>query len=143
MILNDLILVLKNKKAIVFNPALGSDLRSIRFNLVAHKMPDIPADYINFLMVSDGLIFKDLNFFGSLKRERLNYNFPSLFEVNQNFIQDRARTSFLILGNMAEFLIGYDRTDKNYVLVDRFDLTDYVRLPRFIDVLYLCVKNDL
>ena len=129
----------------VFKPVEQADLRALRMKMAKEKMPAIPADYLQFLTLTDGLMYNGLRFFGvkDHEREMLSYTYPSLFAVNQDFYQRKRRTDFLIIGEKDEDLLVYLPKQKIYQLVDKMDLVGDLNLPRFFDVMFFFTQELL
>ena len=109
MMLTKLLDKLYNANARVFKPVSEIDLRALRMKMAKGKMPALPSDYLQFLTLTDGLMYNGLRFFGAKDhdREMLSYTYPSLFTVNQEFYQRNRRNDFLILGEKDEDLLVY------------------------------------
>lgn len=127
----------------IFPPASTDENGFLRLTLTRHKIALPSSEYFQFLSLTDGLIFHGLRFFGvhSHKREKANYTFPSLLEVNMNFYDQKRSKSFLIVGEMEEDYITYDFRDKRYHLVDKMDLRSDLVMERFFDILYLLSED--
>ncbi len=148
MLLEKLLDKMYQARAQVFKPVKSDKIRLLRMSLARDKFPPLPSDYIAFLALTDGLIWNGLRFFGvdSHERTQQNYAFPSLLEVNTDFVGRHRSQGLLIVGEKDEDYIVYNAQEKNYQLMDRIDLMADLSLPRFFDVLYLfgedLVKQD-
>ncbi len=129
---------LYNAKARVFKPVSEEDLRALRMTMAKEKLPPLPADYLQFLTLADGLMFNGLRFFGvkDHEREMNSYTYPSLLAVNRDFITRNRRTDALVIGEKDEDLIVYLPKEKKYQLMDKMDLLGDLTLPRFFDILF-------
>lgn len=127
----------------VFKPVSETDLRALRMKMAKEKMPALPSDYLQFLTLTDGLMYNGLRFFGAKdhEREMLSYTYPSLFTVNQDFYQRNRRKDFLIIGEKDEDLLVYLPKQKMYQLVDKMDLVGDLNLPRFFDVMFFFTQE--
>ena len=106
--------------------------------MAKEKMPPLPTDYLQFLSLTDGLMYNGLRFFGATDHDRglLAYTYPSLFKVNQGFRQLKRRQDVLILGENDEDWLVYSPKMKTYQLMDKMDLIGDLTLPRFFDLIY-------
>ena len=129
----------------VFKPVSETDLRALRMKMAKEKMPALPSDYLQFLTLTDGLMYNGLRFFGvkDHEREMLSYTYPSLFTLNQDFYQRNRRKDFLIIGEKDEDLLVYLPKQKMYQLVDKMDLVGDLNLPRFFDVMFFFTQELL
>ena len=129
---------LYNAHARMFKPVSQAELRSLRMAMAKEKMPPLPADYLQFLSLTDGLMYNGLRFFGVKKhdRENLSYTYPDLLSVNQDFYSRNRRQDVLILGEKDEDLLVFNPKKKTYLLMDKMDLIGDLNLPRFFDLLY-------
>ncbi len=125
--------------AVMFHPAKEEDIRLLRVTLGRRKLPNLPADYAQFLTLTDGMLWNGMQVYGvySHKRDSLGYTLPSLLEVNMDYLERKRGKNFLVLGNVEEDLIVYNSKEKTYQLVDKIDLQTELSLPRFFDLIYL------
>ena len=129
----------------IFKPVPETDLRALRMQMAKDKMIPLPSDYIQFLMLTDGLVYNGLRFFGvkAHEREQANYSFPSLLDVNKDFYSRNRRSDFLIVGEKDEDLLIYSPSQKTYQITDKLDLIADLDLPRFFDVLYFFTQEAI
>ena len=125
-------------QARMFKPVAEKDLRALRIAMAKEKMPPLPTDYLQFLSLTDGLMYNGLRFFGATDHDRglLAYTYPTLFKVNQGFRQLKRRQDVLILGENDEDWLVYSPKMKTYQLMDKMDLIGDLTLPRFFDLIY-------
>ena len=143
MMLTKLLDKLYNAHARVFKPVGEENLRALRMKMAKEKLPALPPDYIQFLTLTDGLMYNGLRFFGVKEhdREMLSYTYPSLLSVNQDFIQRKRRKDILIIGEKDEDWLVYLPKQKAYQLVDKLDLVGDLNLPRFFDILFFFTQE--
>ena len=143
IMLRQLLVRLYRTGGIIFPPASADEGGFLRLTLARHKITMPSAEYFQFLSLTDGLIFHGLRFYGvhSHKREKANYTFPSLLEVNMNFYDQKRANTFLIVGETDEDYVTYDFRDKCYHLVDKMDLRSDLVMERFFDILYLLSED--
>ena len=138
MLLTKMLDDLYKAEACIFKPVTEKDLRELRMNLAKKSLPPIPSDYLQFLSLTDGLIYNGLQFFGVKEhnREVSIYTYPDILSVNEDFQKRNRRIDILIIGEKDEDFITYRPKEKVYQLMDRFDLIGDLNLPRFLDVVY-------
>ena len=138
MLLTKMLDTLYKAKACVFRPVPEKDLIELRMTMAKKGLPSIPAEYIQFLTLTDGLIYNGLLFFGVREhdREASVYTYPSLLSVNEDFQSCNRRKDILIIGEKDEDLIVYRIKEKVYQIMDKMDLIGDLILPRFFDVLF-------
>lgn len=138
MLLTKMLDTLYKAKACVFKPVPEKELIELRMNMAKKGLPPIPAEYIQFLTLTDGLIYNGLLFFGVREhdREASVYTYPSLLSVNEDFQSCNRRKDILIIGEKDEDLIVYRTKEKVYQIMDKMDLIGDLILPRFFDVLF-------
>ena len=125
-------------QARMFKPVAEKDLRALRMTMAKEKMPALPSDYLQFLSLTDGLMYNGLRFFGASDHDRglLAYTYPSLLTINQEFRGLNRRQDVLILGEKDEDWLVYSPKMKTYQLMDKMDLIGDLNLPRFFDLIY-------
>ena len=136
---------LYNAHARMFKPVSQTDLRSLRMSMAKEKMLPLPSDYLQFLSLTDGLMYNGLRFFGVQEhdRELLSYTYPSLLSVNKDFYSRNRRNDILILGEKDEDFLVYNPKTKTYQLMDKMDLIGDLNLPRFFDLVYFFCQDLL
>ncbi|MBE6450043.1 MAG: SMI1/KNR4 family protein [Alphaproteobacteria bacterium] len=125
-------------QARMFKPVSEKDLRALRMSMAKEKMPALPSDYLQFLGLTDGLMYNGLRFFGAIEHDRglLAYTYPDLLSINRDFRQLNRRQDILILGEKDEDWLVYSPKMKTYQLMDKMDLIGDLNLPRFFDLIY-------
>lgn len=141
----DILEKLKKAGAVVIPPAKEEMINPFRMTLARNKIPMPAPDYFKFLSLCDGLTYNGLKLYGieTHRREEKNYTFPSLLEVNVDFMGRNRTKDFIILGEQDEDLFVYHSKEKNYQIVDRMDLITELNLPRFFDLVYLLSEDIL
>ncbi|MGN0919585.1 MAG: hypothetical protein ACI4OR_02350 [Alphaproteobacteria bacterium] len=124
--------------ALVFPPASIMEIQRTSIQLVKQGLIQIPADYIQFLSLTDGLNWNGLELFSIGQHERKDCVFPNLQLLPYQKTQELKPLfpKSLILGIGPEHFILYEAPKKEYVLLSRYTFVPVVRLPRFADVLY-------
>ncbi len=124
--------------AMVFPVATIMEIQRTSISLVKQGLIQIPADYIQFLSITDGLNWNGLEFFSIHQHERKDCVFPTLqllaYQGTQNLKSLFPKS--LILGIAPEHFILYEAQKKEYAIINRYTFASVVQLPRFADVLY-------
>ena len=134
---------LKKDIAVTFEPA---DIRAIKFAssmLKSHGFVEIPAEYIEFLKISDGLIWNGLELYGTkaYEREEKAYSFPGIIDANMDFMGFEALFNKIIVGKASEELIVYSFTEKRWQCIDRTDFAVTQVAPRFSELIYSFIEG--
>ena len=145
LLMKKLLNKLYENHAEIFKPVPEMDLRALRMQMAKDKMIPLPPDYLQFLTLTDGLLYNGLRFFGvkTHEREQSNYSFPSLLEVNKDFYSRNRRNDFLIIGEKDEDLLIYSPDKRTYQITDKLDLVADLDLPRFFDVMYFFTQESI
>lgn len=124
--------------AIVFPPVSVMDVQRTSIQMVKNGLVQIPTDYVQFLLITDGLNWNGLELFSIHEHERKDCVFPCIqlvpYQSTQNLKSLFPRS--LILGFAPEHFILYEAIKKEYTIIDRYTYAPVIRLPRFADVLY-------
>ena len=138
MLLTKMLDRLYKANACVFRPLSEKDLIDLRMVMAKKGLPPVPPDYLQFLTLTDGLIYNGLLFFGIKEHDRETsvYTYPSILSINEDFQKRNRRKDVLIIGEKDEDFIIYRPKEKVYQLMDRFDMIGDLNLPRFLDVVY-------
>ena len=145
LLLKKLLDKLYKANARVFKPVPEADLRALRMKMARDKMPALPADYIQFLTLTDGLMYNGLRFWGvkDHEREKQGYTYPCLLSVNEDFYARNRRQDILLIGEKDEDLLVYSPSEKVYQIMDKMLLMPDLNLPRFFDVIYFFSQTML
>lgn len=122
---------------ITFKASNENDIEIINAYLNHQNFSDIPPEYVEFLYLSDGLIFNGIELFGteSHQRSEKNYTFPSLKDVNAKYIPYDFFTRKLVLGRISEAIILFDKKNGVYAIVDRINLRSRIETASFCEIL--------
>lgn len=134
---------LKKDIAVTFSPA---DDRSLKFAITmlsSHGFISIPEEYINFLKITNGLIWNGLELYGTkgYDRENKNYSLPGIIDINLDFMGIDGLSGKLILGRASEELLVYSGKDNRYQCVDRTDFLVTQVAPSFSELIYTFVEG--
>ncbi len=127
----------ENLPIIYFPPTLMKEIEETNNWLLMQKFCALPEEYQNFLLNSNGLSCNGLDLYGSCShyRETKNYKFPSIQDINQNFINYRFFKDKVIIGSWNESLIYYDKRGNYYALADRINLRSRYEFDGFEKIL--------
>jgi len=93
------LLVQIGKYAVVFDPASPENLARLSADLKALGKPDLPADYIDFLLKTNALIWNGLQLFGTEEWLRpRGFTVPSLVTANQDLPPYLSHDNQLVIG---------------------------------------------
>jgi hypothetical protein len=101
------------KYAVVFEPASSDSLARLSLNMKAMGKRDLPADYIDFLLKTNALIWNGIQLFGTeeLPRPR-GFTVPSLVTANQDLPPYLSHNNQLVIGATEdEWLVVEYATD--------------------------------
>lgn len=127
MTLQEKILNLKNKieNIITFQKAEIAKIDFVNAMLKNDNFSEIPSDYKNFLMFTNGLIMPPVELYGTenVERAKYNYKFPNIIEVNKIFIDNKNPLikNRLMLGTFAFDILIFDGNDNLYKILNRFN----------------------
>lgn len=127
MTLQEKILNLKNKieNIITFQKAEIAKIDFVNAMLKNDNFSEIPSDYKNFLMFTNGLIMPPVELYGTenVERAKYNYKFPNIIEVNKIFIDNKnpLMKNRLMLGTFAFDILIFDGNDNLYKILNRFN----------------------
>lgn len=129
--------MIDNMPVIYFTPTLHNEIEEINTWLLMHNFCTLPQEYQKFLLSTNGLSCNGLDLYGSCAhyRETKNYKFPSIKDINQNFINYSFFKDKVILGNWNESLIYYDKRGNYYALADRINLRSRYEADSFEKIL--------
>ena len=135
---------LKMKGAQLFRSITLNEGQAASIAMIKSGFIKIPRGYLNFLNLTDGLIWKNVEFFSCGQHERAGtvFNQPTLLEYHTKYAQGYFFKHRLVLGYGLERLFCYNAIDRSYEWVDRDSLEVILRLPRFEDLLYQIIFLD-
>lgn len=114
----------KFPECITFTPCSESEISKTSALLAASGFCAIPAEYKDFLKLSDGLSYNGLEFFGIQNHNRIikKYTFPDIAASTFHYKGYAFFKHKLVLGRISEALICYDNISDDYTIVDRVSL---------------------
>ncbi|OPZ78638.1 MAG: hypothetical protein BWY78_00478 [Alphaproteobacteria bacterium ADurb.Bin438] len=121
--IDKILATLRKDNAITFAPADDKSIRFVGTMLASHKFANIPAEFIEFLKITDGLIWNGFEIYGTraIDREDLGYTFPGLIEANLNFLNDDYLKGKLLLGKISEEIFVYNGLEHKFMVMDRIN----------------------
>lgn len=129
----------------VFAPAEMMDIQRTSITLVKKGWIQIPADYIQFLRLTDGLSWNGLELFAIKEHDRRDSVFgqPTLLAYQEEHSLKDILPKALILGRGTEELVVYRGDLKEYHILDRYTYDPVIKLPRLTDVLHFYGESVL
>ncbi len=142
-LLNTILKKLYQDYAIVYPPAAPEEIKQLSFTLLKNRLPQIPADYADFLSKTNGLYWNGLELYATTQQER---NKGAFFHTGilQNYMlqaDNPLLNGRIVIGLAPEEVVVYDGKSKEYQILDRYTYAVLLRLPRFFDVLYFYAKE--
>ena len=127
---------------VCFPAAKDKDIQKANSFLVASGLPNLPQDYKDFLLITNGFCYDGLEFFGTEThhRKEKNYTFSSICSINNDFIEYQFFADKLIIGKMSENFIIYDSTNNSYVIVDSINLCSQIEYSEFKDIINIILN---
>lgn len=131
--------------AVFFPPAKLSEIQKVNFELSQTGLTSLPQDYIDFLMMTNGLFHNGLEMFSTTEHERDKGAFfhRSIMQMQKLFSQNPILKNKIMLAQAPEEFVVYDFQKKEYQLVDRYSYTVFLKLPNLLDVFYYYTKPVL
>ena len=116
---------------ITFSPASAADIEETGAELTARGFSALPAEYERLLSLTNGIIYNGFEFYGTKPRFRgeKNYTFPDIRTVNDGYRSYKFFENKVILGNVSESMMYYDRKNGFFALADRINLRSRVETP--------------
>lgn len=135
--LNVFLTKLYQNYAQIFPPMDMMAIQRTSIAFVKSGLIQIPADYVQFLTLSDGLSWNGIELFGIQENERRDTVFPQpTLKTNQSEDLRKLFPKTLLIGRANEELIVYFNKTHAYHILDRYTYETIVKLPRLADVLY-------
>ncbi len=133
--IREIIQTIYDKSGILFPPASQKSIDFVNKVLNSHGFVNIPNDYQEMLLITDGFSWNGCEFAGTRSEERKekNYNFPGLIELNLDFMTIEPLRNKLLLGRASEELFAYDILTRKYIVIDRQDLNPHSVFSTFAE----------
>lgn len=134
--------ICRHEGNVVFLPSSDEEIKNTNSFLSTQSFAEIPADYQNFLKLSNGIIFNGIELMGTLPQQRIEkkYIFPDLIQINKPYSKYEYFNSKLVLGRLSESIICYDGTNATYALIDRINLRSRFESKSFREMFFYILK---
>lgn len=113
--------------ALTFAPAGEAGIKDASAALTGEGHPALPADYAEFLRLSDGIVWNGMTLYGTpmIVREYHGQEFPDILEANRRLKRRRPDLGDrLLLGGMDDDIHVYDPADGRYYVLDRMGMDE-------------------
>ncbi len=131
--------------AVFFPPATMKEIQAVNISLSEVGLAPLPQDYINFLMLTNGLFHNGLELFATMEHERDKGAFfhRSILQMQKLYSQNPHIKNKLMLAQAPEEFLLYDHQRKEYQIMDRYTYTVFIKFPNLLDVIYYYTKPVL
>ena len=118
----------KCRRAVLFDGVVKAKVDFAGAMLKNAGGTEVPADYVEFLEKSNGMIEAPYEFYGTEvhKRNAAMYNFPNIVDANMDLLKDGKNPFVLrriIIGQSYFDLIIFDEVDAKYKIVNRLNFS--------------------
>lgn len=143
--LSKILKALQENDAIIFDAANEKVIRIVSTMLVKNGFSPLPKQYAKLLAFTDGFVWNGVEFYGTKTNKRIGkgYSVPSIVDANLEFKDIDALKSKVVLGSASEELFAFDVDSRKYVLIDRFDMSNFVEYSTLSSVLTPYVEDIL
>lgn len=131
--------------AVFYPPAILKEIQLVNLALVQDGLAQLPQDYINFLMMTNGFFYNGLEMFATREHEREKgaYFHRAIVQMQRFYVSNPALRGKLLLGQAPEEFVLYDFNRKEYQIMDRYSYTVFLKLPNLLDVFYYYAKPTI
>lgn len=131
--------------AVFFPPATSIEIQKTNLTLTQTGLASLPQDYIDFLMLTNGLFYNGLELFATTEHEREKGAFfhRSIPQMQKLYSQNPLINNKIMLAQAPEEFVLYDFQKKEYQLMDRYSYTVFLKFPNLLDVIYYYTKPTL
>ncbi len=139
--IEDLIESLENDEdVILMHPVNSQSLSAAQSFLMKSEMPKLPDDYVDFLHITNGLVYRGVIFYGTsaVEEEKM----PDMVSANQEFMENYESRDLVVIGNDRHTLFVYNRETDMYEIVDKEDLDLIDEFEEFIDLISEFFEGD-
>ncbi len=122
-----------DEDAVLMHPVTSQSLASTQGSLIKNGGNKLPDDYIEFLHITNGLIFRRNFFYGTnaIEEERL----PDIVSANNDFSEEYEADEYLVIGNDRYSFFVYNLETKMYEVVEKEDLEMIEEFEDFSELL--------
>lgn len=144
-ILHQVLKRIYQESAVFFPPAKYADIHMVNTVLTRGGLAPLPQDYVNLLLLTNGLFYNGLELFATTEHEREKGAFfhRSIPQMQRLYSENPIVNNKILLAQAPEELALYDFKKKEYVLLDRYTYTIIARFPQFLDMLYFFVRSTI
>lgn len=132
---------LSDNEAIMFPPEPAFELRELNEKLVNKHFAKIPDDYAKVLKVTDGLIWDGFELYGVKNKNRTDYVYPSIEDVNWDVNYAKVLENKVIVGKTAEAFMLFDADTSRYHVVNRIDFMTIDTFSNLADAMFLFTEE--
>lgn len=134
--------ICSHEGCVIFLPGSEEEIKNTNSFLNCYHFSEIPEDYQEFLMLSNGFICNGIELMGTLTQQRLEkkYIFPDITQINKPYAQYDYFVGKLIIGRLSESLIVYDHKNNLYAVIDRINLRSRLEVGSFSEI-FLYILN--
>lgn len=144
-ILHQVLKKIYQESAVFFPPAKYADIHMVNTILTRTGLAPLPQDYMNLLLLTNGLFYNGLELFATTEHEREKGAFfhRSIPQMQRLYSDNPIINNKIFLAQAPEEFVLYDFKKKEYILLDRYTYTTVARFPLFLDVLYFFVRSTI
>lgn len=124
----------------VFPPAEPGEIAAAGNYLVSRGLAAVPAEYAEFLQLSDGMSFDGVEFYGTAPQQRKHYVFPDLKTAAEPYCKYEYFKNKIVIGRLSESIILYNANEDIYALIDRVNLRSRVEWASFEELFRYMMK---
>ncbi len=120
-----------------FAPVDLKMIESINASLRQNRFSELPKDYIDLLSKTNGYIYYDLEFYGTISANIHGrfFSFPNILKYNKIFDEHPFMIGKIIIGQDSQSVFVYDEIKKVYLLCDRISFTPIEAFKTFSDLM--------
>ncbi len=123
--------------ALIVKPALGWELARCQEDLHKIGAPELPADYIEFLEIANGISWNGFEFFGTYQVtvKKSGYTLNDIVSANTDWHgRKMGLKGLLVLGRFDDDLYVYHSGNHGYLAVDSLSLAPIDRFRSFSEL---------
>ena len=144
-ILHQVLKRIYQESAVFFAPAKYADIHMVNTILTRSGLAPLPQDYVNLLLLTNGLFYNGLELFATTEHEREKGAFfhRSIPQMQRLYSDNPIVNNKILLAQAPEELALYDFKKKEYILLDRYTYTVIARFPQFLDMFYFFIRSTI
>lgn len=142
-ILKQLLKKMYHDYGVMFKGVDVKEVQKASVSLVKDGVPQIPADYAEFLSLTNGLAWNGVDLFALSEHDRNQgaFKHTGILQHYKTQLENPLLKKKLVLGTAPEELIVYYAPQNEYQILDRNSYRVIIKLPRFFDVMYFYGGN--